>query len=82
MSLIDTSPTTPEATVGVVTTDLSIIGAAASETSALSMLLGYDTSVAKTSGLGVAGSLAANDMDAIFWLYWMYWLFGFILSRA
>jgi hypothetical protein len=80
MSLIDTSPTTPEATDGAATTDLSIEGAAtANDTSALSMLLGYDTSGAEASVFVCLGGLAANDMDAIFW---MYWLFGFILSLA
>jgi hypothetical protein len=79
MSLIETSPTTPAATVGAATTDFSIFGATANDTSALSMLLGYDTSGVEASVFDGLGGLAANDIDAIFW---MYWLFGFILSLA
>jgi hypothetical protein len=82
MSLIDTSPTTPEATEGAATTDFSTTGAAtAKDTSALSMLLGYDTSGVDESVFDPLGGLAANDIDAIFGCL-VVWLFGFILSRA
>ncbi len=65
MSLIDTSPTTPEATTGAAT-DLLVLGTRASETSALSVLLGYDTSGEATSVEVDFGGFAANDIDAIF----------------
>jgi hypothetical protein len=65
MSLIETSPTTPEATTGA-DTDLLFTGTTANETSALSMLLGYDTSGEATSVEVDFGGFAANDIDAIF----------------
>jgi hypothetical protein len=73
MSLIETSPTTPDATAGDATA-LLVVGAAASETSALSMFLGYDTSGTTEGSFGGVdtGGFAAKDMDAIFWWYWFF----------
>jgi hypothetical protein len=80
MSLIETSPTTPEATMGAATARvLAGAGATANETSDLSMLLGYDTSDPTEGSVeGVdTGGFAANDMDAIYFGVLDFWWFSF-----